>query len=148
MQLTATVTINADISRTFEAFTDLEHIKERVNGINVIEVLNPPAKMQVGTKWKETRTVFGKEATEVMWVTDLTVNQNYVVEAESHGTHYRTEYTFKQVDGGTEVVMTFEGKPLTMAAKFGSVLSFVFSGSLKKLMQQDMEDLKNFLEQA
>jgi len=102
--------------------------------------------MEVGTKWRETRVMFGKEATEVMWVTEMNKDKNYVVEAESRGTHYRSEYTFTQQADDVLVQLTFEGIPLTFGTKIMSALFFLFAGMTKKMLLKDMKSLKVLLE--
>ncbi len=106
-------------------------------------MLAGPAQMQVGTKWKETREMFGKEATEIMWITALEPDKRYVAEAESHGTKYWSEFAFEEVDGGTRVQMTFRGTPQTLFAKIMSALmGSMMKGSLVKVMKEDLEDIK------
>ena len=146
MKIKTAIQINAPRSDVFNAFSDLNGIESVIDGIQSIEVLEGPAQMAVGTKWKETRVMFGKEATEVMWVTELDKDERYVVEAESHGTHYRSEYTFTDSKEGTDVTMTFEGKPLSLFSKIMSVMFIFFVGATKKALKQDMENLKQHLE--
>lgn len=147
MKISTSISIKSPIENVFDTFSDLDSIKNYVDGIQSLEVLEGPAKMQVGTKWRETRVMFGKEATEVMWVTELTPNASYVVEAESHGTHYRSEYRFSTAGEETTVEMTFGGQPLTLMSKIlGTLLFPLFAGSTKKALMKDMEDLKRTLE--
>jgi len=49
--------------------TDLEGSAERLSGVNEAEILERP-EFGLGTRWRETRTMFGKEATEEMVVTE------------------------------------------------------------------------------
>lgn len=142
MEISASIDIQAPIEKVFTVFSDLSKLEDRVQGIQAIEVLEGPLQMEVGTKWKETRIFFGKEATEIMWVTALNPSHNYVVEAESNGTKYRSEYTFTETDTGTQVAMTFSGKPQTFIAKLFGLLFAFMAGSLKKTLIQDLEDLK------
>ncbi len=148
MKIEAQTLIKSDIETVFDVFTDLEHAEERIQGIKNIEIIDPPAQMQVGTKWRETRVMFGKEADETMWVTELNPNKNYVVEAESHGTHYRSEYNFEETDEGILVKMSFEGIPLSFASKLMGFMFIFFAKSTKKLLEQDMKDLKQFIEKS
>lgn len=146
MKLSSKITINADISKVFDAFTDLNKAPERISGIIELEVLEGPANLALGTKWKETRKVFGKESTETMWVSEFTKNKSYSVDAESHGTKYHSKFLFKEIDGATEVRWTFEGIPQTFVAKAMNLLAFMFKGATKKLLDDDMEDLKRACE--
>jgi len=47
------------------------------NSRSAIEVLEKPDAGFVGFKWKETRKMFGKEATEIMWITDSVENEYF-----------------------------------------------------------------------
>lgn len=142
MKITDAITINAPVERVFSVFTDLEKATSRVKGINSIEVLEGSAQMQVGTKWRESRTMMGKEATEVMWVSELAPNASYIVDAESHGMKYQSKYSFQQNGAATEVKMTFEGTPVSTSAKMMNVLGALFAGASKKALHRDLEDLK------
>ncbi|MDX1643977.1 MAG: SRPBCC family protein [Thermoanaerobaculia bacterium] len=142
MKITEEVSIEAPVDEVFAVFTDLDSAQRNVTGITAIEVLEGPPRLAVGTRWRETRPFFGKEATEEMWVTALDEKRRYVVEAESHGTKYRTEYIFASGDGSTRVEMTFEGRPVSPSAKLTSGLAFLFRGSLRKALRRDLRDLK------
>jgi len=137
--------IKAPQARVFEAFTDLENAPSRIEGIQKLELLTP-GPVGKGTRFRETRIMFKKEATEDMEFTQFNPPESYVVEAESHGSHYTSTFTFKPNGEGTEVAMTFEAKPLTFMAKIFSVMFFFMKGSLKKCLVDDMNDLKTHLE--
>ena len=147
MQVHAEIDIAAPIDKVFSAFSDLEAIEKNITGIQTIELVTGPAKMEVGTTWKETRFVFGKEATETMWVTELTPNKSYSVEAQSNGTKYHSVYTFTEEHGSTHVHTTFTCTPQTITAKFLYTIFFFIKKSLKKMLLQDMQDVKKVCEQ-
>jgi hypothetical protein len=142
MKISETVHINASIGRVFDVFTDLGQAQANLSGINSLELLDGPEKMQVGTRWRETRTMMGMESTEEMWVSELTSNKSYAVDAESHGTKYHSEFTFEEVDGGIDVTWMFGGEPQTVFAKIMSLSTALFSGSMKKMLGKDLGDLK------
>ena len=147
MKITASIQIKAPIETVFQVFSDLDKIGDRVKGIDTIELLEGSSQMALGTKWKETRTMMGKVATETMWVSEIDSPNKYVVEAASHGTEYCSVYTFKSEGENTSVTVVFGGKPISMAAKFMSVTALLFSKSLQKMLLDDMEDLKKICEQ-
>ena len=146
MKISSKITINANISDTFNVFTDLSKAANRLSEIISLEMLEGPKKMAVGTKWKEVRKVFGKESSETMWVSELTKNKSYSVDAESHGTKYHSTFIFKEIDGKTEVTWTFEGIPQTFMAKTMGLIGCLFSGSMKKMLDKDLQDLKKACE--
>lgn len=146
MKITSNITIKAKAPKVFDVFTDLSKAPERITEIMSLEMLEGPEKMAVGTKWKETRKVFGKESTETMWVSELTKNKSYSVDAESHGSKYHSTFTFSETKEGTNVSWAFEGIPQSLMAKIMSLTACLFSGSMKKLMDKDLEDLKKACE--
>lgn len=135
--------IEAPPQRVFEIFTDLERAADRISGIDSLEVLTD-GPVGVGTRYRETRKMFGKEATEEMEITAFHPHESYTSEAESHGSHYTAVFRFTPVDDGTatRVQFLFDAKPLNLVAK---ILAFVTAplskGALLKVMKQDIEDL-------
>lgn len=142
MKITQSITINAPIDEVFKTFTNIDTAANTLTGIKQMEIIEGPTQMEVGTKWKETREMMGKDSTEVMWVSELRKNKSYTVDAESHGTKYRSIYTFTEENGSTTVNWEFEGIPQTFGAKLMSIIAFPFMGPLKKMMFKDMEELK------
>ncbi len=63
--ITTSVLVLAPVDRTFEAFCELDKAVERIPGITALEVLTD-GPFGEGTRWRETRLMFKKEATEEM----------------------------------------------------------------------------------
>jgi len=146
MQIEVSRQINAPLEQVFEVFTDLPNAPDRITGIVSVEMLTD-GPMAEGTRWKETRKMMGKEATETMWITTFDPPNRYVAEAESCGTHYISILSFEPNDGGTSVTMSFEGKPLTLVAKLFSLpMGFLMKGMLRKMVAKDLEDQKAYCE--
>ena len=141
------IPINASKEAIWQVVTDWENAAERISGINSIEVLNKPADGIVGFKWIETRTMFGREATETMWVTEAVENDYYNVAAESHGTKYLTQISIKEENGVNQLVMSFNGTPVSTGAKIMSFLmGWMMKGTLRKAVNKDLEDIKAAVE--
>lgn len=140
------IDIEAPRHLVFQVFRDLENAPRHVEGIQRIDVLEGPAMLEVGTRWRETRKMFGKEADEVMWVTQLEQNTSYRVEAESRGTKYETVYTFEDLAGGTHVTMTFRGTPVSLSARIMNAVGSLFAGATRKMLHADLVDLKTACE--
>lgn len=139
--------IAAPRDRVFRIATDLGRLPETISGIETVEVLTD-GPFAEGTRWRETRTLYGKQATEEMWVTGFDPPRSYAVEAESHGAHYRTEITFAPEGEGTRVTFVFAARPLSLVARLFSVLSGLMLKSVRKALEQDLEDLKQAAESA
>ena len=63
--------ISASPERVFALFTDLAHAPDNIRAIKKLELLTP-GPMCMGTRFRETRVMFGKEATEEMEVIERT----------------------------------------------------------------------------
>ena len=139
-------TIAAPPERVFAAATDVHRFAEIVPAIEKVEVLTP-GPMGVGTRFRETRTLMGRSATEEMTVTAFDPPRSYVVGAESHGCRYRTEFRFEPVGSGTRMVMDFRAEPLTLMARVLGVLMKLMTKKMAELCAQDLDAIKAHVEQ-
>ncbi len=141
MQIYAECKIPASINTCFEAFSDLNKLPEKVTAITQIELLTSGA-IGVGTKFKETRIMFGNESSEVMEITIFEPNSHIREEAYSNGFHYISDWRFVESEGKTKVSITFNISYQTILSKLLSPLFFIFSGTFKKAFMTDMEEMK------
>ena len=143
MGIRAEVKIEAPRERVWQLITDIEHATHHVSAIEKIEVLEKPQQGLVGLKWRETRTMFGKTATEIMWITDAAKNDYYETRAESHGAIYRSRLSVTDRDGATVLAMDFEAEPQSFGARLAAAtIGKLFEGSTRKALQKDLEDIK------
>lgn len=144
--MSVSVSINAPAARVFEAVTDLHGAPSRISAIKRMEVLTD-GPTRVGTKFRETRVMFGREASETMEITAMEPGRSYVTEAGSHGCRYRSELSVRSEGSGSSLTMTFEGTPLTLGAKvMGAIMGPMMSGSMRKMIEQDLNDIKRAVE--
>ena len=97
MKIVIDETVQAPIDQVFDVFSDITKTEERISGIIKLEVLSD-TKSGKGLRWRETRKMFGKEATKEMEMTAFEQPDSYMVEAKSHGMHYISTYSFTKVD--------------------------------------------------
>jgi len=135
--------VAAPLEQTFEVYSDLAKLVERIPSITALEILSD-GPFGEGTRWRETRLMFKKEAVEEMWVTGFKPPQSYTVEANSHGMRYETLYEFTPEGDGTKVTWTFKGTPLTLGAKLTApIFGLLFTGVMRKCMQGDLDALRD-----
>ncbi|MBM4108632.1 MAG: SRPBCC family protein [Phycisphaerae bacterium] len=146
-QVVAIETMDVPPERAFSVLTDLAHAAGRVKGITKLEVLTP-GMVGKGTRFRETRVMFGKEATEEMEITAFDPPRSYTVEAWSHGCHYVSVLAVRPDEAGSVVEMTFSATPLSFMAKVLSPLMGLMARSCRKMMRQDLADLKAAAEAA
>ena len=140
--ITATSHVAAPIERGFKVYTELEKAVERIPDIVALDMLTK-GPFGEGTRWRETRVMFKKEATEEMWVTGFDPPKSYAVEANSHGMKYSTFFSFAPEGAGTKVTWSFSGTPQTLGTKIMSpIFNVLMKGVMKKCMQRDMDALR------
>ncbi|MFF0817652.1 SRPBCC family protein [Rhodococcus sp. NPDC003318] len=98
--------VAASPDRVWAVLTDIDNAARTLTGVTRIERISG-AGYEVGTRWRETRTMFGREATEEMWVAEVDPNRRTVVKARSAGTDYTTVFTLAPAAAGTDLTMTF-----------------------------------------
>lgn len=143
--ITCTTRIEAPLEKVFEACSDMRRAPERIKAIKRLEVLTD-GPIGKGTKFRETRVMFGKEATETMEITAFDPPRSYTVEAGSCGAHFVSRFDLVPDGTGTRVEFTMSAKPVSLFAKVMSPLSAVMMGSMKKMIQQDLDDIKAAVE--
>ena len=144
--ITVSTHVSAPLQDVFEVYTDIGKAAERIPAITKLEMLSE-GPFGNGTRWRETRVIMKKEATEEMWVTGFTPSQSYTVEAQSHGTLYETLFQFEPEGDGTNVTWTFNGTPQTLGAKLmAPIFGLFFTGMMKKCMRDDLEALRDVCE--
>ena len=149
MKMSAQVSIQGSREEIWKVITDIENCTERISGIEELEILERPESGLLGLKWRETRTMFGKTATEVMWITDVDENQSYDVRAESHGSVYESRLSIGDEGNHHVLKMDFDGQPQTLMAKLMMItMGWMFKGATEKALKQDLEDIKAAVEKG
>ncbi len=149
MNLTVTTHIKASKETVWKIISDIENSPHNISGIEKVEVLEKPNTGLVGLKWTETRTLFGKTATETMCITEAREPEYYQTYSESHGAVYEARLQLKEHGEETELSMRFEGRPVTLSAKIMSaLLGWMMMGATRKALQKDMDDIKTAAERA
>lgn len=147
MRIEMSVPVAAPRRVVWELVTDIEGSPGRLSGIESVEILERPRNGLRGLKWKETRILFGKSATETMWVTEVDEGSSYVAEASSHGTGYRTKVYVADEGSGLRVGMVFDATPRTFGAKLmWALMGFFAKGATRKALMKDLEDIQRAAE--
>ncbi len=149
MAIEVEVTIEGSKADVWNVITDIQNAADTITGIEEIEVLERPGDGLVGLKWKETRTIFGRTATEIMWITDVVENEMYKTRAESHGAVYITSLVVSEQGAKTRLTMAFDAAPQTLSAKvMAATTGIFFKKATKNALEQDLIDIKTAVEQT
>lgn len=148
MNIVRSIDIVASPRAAWSIVANIRGSAEVVEGIDSIEVLEEASGPGLnGFKWKETRTLMGRESTEIMWIVDSSQPHFYESRAESHGSVYQSRVELQEIDGGVRLVMNFSGEATTLMAR----ILWFFTGwiarrSLIKVIDQDLRDMKRAVE--
>ena len=102
------VAIAAHPGIVWRAVSNIEHAARWIPAIKSIEILDGP-RTGKGLRWRETRIMFGREATEVMeiaeWKPPFSRDGGgmYVATATNHGTAYRSDVRVEPSGSGTRL---------------------------------------------
>lgn len=142
-ELTVTRDVAAPADRVWGLITDLDRSTEVISAIESLERLDEGSDFGIGTRWRETRKMFGKSASEEMEVTDVDPGRSYTVEADSRGAHYTSSFTVEATgDASSRLIMTFGGEPDGAIAKvFATTIGKLFEGATRKALEKDLEDI-------
>jgi hypothetical protein len=84
-----------------------------------------------------------------MWISAFDPPKSYAVEAESHGMHYSTQFTFTPDGDGTRVTWAFSGTALSLGTKLMAPLfNVLMEATMKKCMLRDLEALRDVCERG
>ncbi|MEZ5977585.1 MAG: SRPBCC family protein [Planctomycetota bacterium] len=138
-------TIAAPPEKVFAASSSVHTWADVVPAITKVEVLTegPVGK---GTRFRETRTMFGRPATEEMEFLEFDPPRGYTLGAESHGCRYRTRFDVVPDGANTRLVMRFEAEPLTVFAKVMSVLMRPMMKKMADMCGKDLDAIKAHVE--
>jgi carbon monoxide dehydrogenase subunit G len=142
-QLELTQHVNAPVEAVWEVLTDIEGAAGTLSGVTKVEVLTPGPYAE-GFRWRETRKMMGKEATEEMWVADAQAPHATTVKAQSGGADYTTRFTLRPVPGGTELTMFFgaeQARPGALTKLMMAVFGKLGMNAARKAMAQDLKDI-------
>jgi hypothetical protein len=134
--------VAAPLPVVWEVFADVRTAAATVTGVRDLEVLSE-ADRGLGTRWRETRTAFGRTTTEEFEVVTYEHERRYAFAATQRGTHYRTELTFDALGtDATTVLAVFTARsrnPLAAAAAW--LVWPVTRRTVRKLLSADVDDL-------
>lgn len=135
--------VDAPIDIVWAIITDLERSPEIIGAISHVERLDSGRNFGVGTRWRETRTMFGREATEEMVITAVEPGTSYTVEADGHGAHYVSTMRLEAIgDRATKLHMTFDAQPDGLVSKvMANTVGRLMMGSTRKALERDLTDI-------
>jgi uncharacterized protein YndB with AHSA1/START domain len=141
--------IAAPPERVFRALVDVDRMGEWMPGFVRLERLTP-GPLRRGSQVRETRKMFGHEASEVFEVTELEPPTRLALHVDgtkgsSKRGWFRFRYDLTPAAGGTDLRMTGEAGGLSGCM---SVFAWLMSGPMKKAIRKDLLAQKAWIERG
>jgi carbon monoxide dehydrogenase subunit G len=144
MQLSCSIEIDGAQADVWAVISNIENSATFISGIKKVEILEQPTGPSiVGLKWQETREWMGKDAIEVMWITDASESNFYKTRAESHGSVHISGFNLDGSGNKTKLTMSFDAQPVSFGAKvIWALTGWMAKGAMKKTVTKDLDDIK------
>lgn len=136
--------IEASVDRVFQTIADIRHFSQAVPHITNVEFLSESTS-GLGTRFRETRLMQGKEASTELEVTEYVVNERIRLVADSHGTLWDTLFTVASQGTGTKLTMHMDGKAHQWIAR---LMNPLIRGMIAKAVAADMDAVKAYCENS
>ena len=149
MPITFSVTreLAASPHELFRAMTNLDDAGRWMPGFVGIQRLGTPGELTTGSRWRETRRMLGKEATEEFEVLELSPPTKLRLRVDgSRGASGAGEYlfTYTLVPTVLGTLVTLDGEIRGLAGVMG-VMGRVFTGVYKRACARDLDALGRYL---
>lgn len=136
------LTINAPLGTVFCAVSDLDHFSRAVPQIDRIEVLSD-TRTGVGTRFRETRLVGGKETASELEIAELVDKERIRYVSDTFGTLWSSTFTVAPAGDRTRLTMTIVGRPHRLLSRLAAPLMKLLTA---KGVAADMKGIRAYAE--
>ena len=135
-------TINAPVDQVFDTVAHIENFSTAVPHITAVEFLSEQQR-GVGTKFRETRVLRGRQATTELEVTEYVANQCIRIVSDEGGTIWDTVFTVSSVGQGTRLDMVMNASAYKLISKLFNPL---MKGLIRRAIEGDLDAVKAYCE--
>lgn len=134
--------IKAPAATVFETVADAENFAAAVPHLVDVEFVGDQRR-GVGTRFRETRVLRGRQATTELEVTEYVPNEQVRLIADEGGTIWDTTFAILKDGDASTLQLTMEATPYQLAAK---VLNPLMKGLISRAIEGDMDAVKAYCE--
>ena len=140
--MTVQRTIRAPAELVFRAVSDVRGLPGTVPAIVRVELLSERTS-GVGTRFRETRRMKGKETTTELEIVEYVENRRVRMVADSHGTRWDSLFAVEPADGATRLTLTMEARARKLLPK---LLNPLFKGLFRRGLGEHLDAVKRYCE--
>jgi hypothetical protein len=141
-RVTVVRSIRAPVDRVFSTVSDISQYSRAVRDIVRFEFLSE-VRSGVGTRFRETRLMKGKEHHTELDVTEYASNDRVRMVAANHGIVWDTLFTVAAVNGETRLTTTMDARTRRIPAR---IMIALMKGNLQRAIGKDMDAVKAYCE--
>lgn len=137
--------IAAPADKVFAAVANVEHFSRAVENIERVEFVSD-TRTGVGTRFRETRLMRGREATVELEITEFAPPERVRFLSEAGGVKWDTVFTVVAGRyGNARLMLVMEATPLTLPAR---LMVPLMKGMVRKAIAADMDAVKRYCERS
>ena len=138
------LTMEAAPEEVFSTVSDISNYTRAVPQLVRVEFLTEQ-KVGVGTRFRETRLMRGREATTELEVTEYVANERVRFVSDAGGTIWDTVFTVRPLGngGGTRLDMVMDARPYRIMSR---LMVTLIKGVVTKAIAADMDAVKAYCE--
>lgn len=134
--------VDASLGTVFRAVSDLDHFSKAVPQIDRIEIVSDST-AGVGTRFRETRLVGGRETASELEVAELVENERVRYVSDTFGTRWTSTFTVAPAGDRTSLTMAIEGRPYRLLSRLATPLMRFLTA---RGVAADMKGIKRYAE--
>ncbi len=144
MRITIRRQILAPVELVFDTVADIRNFSQALPHVVRYEFLSEK-ESGLGTRFRETRLMGGKEATTELEVTEYAPNDHVRMVADSHGAVWDTTFTVGRQDDATQLTVVMDARPHQLLPR---IMNTLFKPMIAKAVARDMDLVKNHCESS
>ena len=135
-------TIDAPVELVFRTVAEIDNFSQAIPHIVDVEFLSD-ARTGVGSRFRETRLMMGREASTILEVTEYVENERVRLVSDEGGTVWDSVFTVRAVDGKTELTLVMDAKAYTLRSR---ILVPIMKLMVRMGLVEDMDAVKEYCE--
>ena len=135
--------ISAPVNLVFDTVSQITNFSKAIPQIVNVEILSDQ-KSGVGTRFKETRLMNGREATTELEVTEFVANERIRLVSDAGSTIWDTVFTVQPDGDQVELAMVMNASAYKLRSR---IMNVFIKGFVQRALEDDMDAVKQYCEQ-
>lgn len=141
-EVTTSRDIAAPKERVWAVLTDIDRAAEVIGQITSIERINGGSGFDVGTRWRESFNVAGREGRQTQLVTAIDPGRSFTLATSNKRSRYTETITVEDLREGTRVTFDFVTVPNSAFGAFGgATVGRMFRGTTRRMLDEFLNDV-------